>query len=170
VFLREIVGVVTYFDENSGDLTIQANGEELDILVPPYTPFYLIGDGDVPPELLCIDKQVRVVVDPDYNSHSYDFKAKEVQIEPDQFQGVITGFLPDRVLVVEREQDGGISQQEVYVPPGSTILDLTATEGLPTLPFNALIIGDNLNIIGLYSCDTWDFTGFVVLKIEPPSP
>jgi hypothetical protein len=90
VFLREIVGEVTYFDQNIGELTIQANGKELDILVPPYIPFYLVGDGDVPPELLCIGKQVRMVVDPDYNSHSYDFKAKEVQIQPDQFQGVIT--------------------------------------------------------------------------------
>ena len=171
VFLREIVGVVTSFDENSGDLTIlpNPNGEKLDILVPPYTPFYLIGDGEVPPELLCIGKQVRVAVDPDYNSYSYDFKAKEVQIEPDQFQGVITGFLPNRVLVVEREQDGVISQQEVYVPPGSTILDLTATEGLPTLFFSELIIGDNLNIMGLYSCFTMDFSGFVVLKIGPPA-
>lgn len=168
VFLREIAGVVTDFDENSGDLTILANDEVLDILVPPYTPFYLIGDGDVPPELLCLGKQVHVVVDPDYNSYSYDLKAKEVKIEPDQFQGVITGFLPDRVLVVEREQDGG--SQEVYVPLGATILDLTATEGLPTLFFSELIIGDNLNLIGLYSCDTMDFTGFVVLKIEPSSP
>ncbi|UCE83310.1 MAG: hypothetical protein JSV47_01830, partial [Deltaproteobacteria bacterium] len=119
------------------------------------------------PELLCTDKQVRVVVDPDYNSHSYDFKAKEVQIEPDQFQGVITRFLPDRVLEVEMEE-GGV--QEVYVPPDATVLDLTATEGLPTLPFSELIIGDNLNIIGLYSCDMVDFTGFVVLKIESSSP
>jgi hypothetical protein len=167
VFLREIAGVVNDFDENSGDLTIRANDEVLDILVPPYTPFYLIGDGDVPPELLCIGKQVHVVVDPDYNSYSYDLKAKEVKIEPDQFQGVITGFLPDRVLEVEMEE-GGL--QEVYVPPGATILDLTATEGLPTLFFSELIIGDNLNLIGLYSCDTMDFTGFVVLKIEQPTP
>ena len=167
VFLREIVGEVTYFDQDIGELRIQANGVDLDILVPPYTPFYLVGDGDVPPELLCISKQVRVVVDPDYNSHSYDFKAKEVQIQPDQFQGVITNFLPDRVLEVEME--GGISQ-EVYVPPGATILDLTATEGLPTLFFSELIIGDNLNLLGLYSCDNGDFTGFVVLKIEAPSP
>jgi hypothetical protein len=168
VFLREIAGVVTDFDENSGDLTIRANDELLDILVPPYTPFYLIGDGDVPPELLCIDKQVHVVVDPEYNSYSYDLKAKEVKIEPDQFQGVISGFLPDRVLMVEREQDDELVY--VYVPPGATILDLTATEGLPTLPFSELIFGDKLNLIGLYSCDTGDFTGFVVLKIEPPAP
>ncbi len=169
VFLREIVGEVTYFDENSGDLTIQANSATYDIFVPVYTPLLLVGDGEVPPELLCVDRQVRVAVeDPYYNSYSYDFKAKEVQIEPDQFQGELTGFLPNRVLVVKKEQEG--SYQEVYVPLDATILDLTATEGLPTLPFNALIIGDNLNIIGLYSCDMMDFTGFVVLKIEPPAP
>jgi hypothetical protein len=169
VFLREIVGEVTYFDENSGDLTIQANSATYDIFVPVYTPLLLVGDGEVPPELLCVDRQVRVAVeDPYYNSYSYDFKAKEVQIQPDQFQGELTGFLPNRVLVVEREQDIGF--QEVYVPPDATILDLTATEGLPTLFFSELIIGDNLNLIGLYSCDNEDFTGFVVLKIGPPSP
>jgi hypothetical protein len=176
VFLREIVGVVTYFDENSGDLTIQANGEEeeLDILVPPYTPFYLIGDGEVAPELLCIGKQVRVVVDPGYNSHSYDFKAKEVQIEPDQFQGVITDiWFEDRILEVIREIDGNNGTEIVYVQvrPDATGLDLTATEELPTLPFRDLKECDSLNLIGLVPCeaDSIDFQAFVVLKIEPIS-
>lgn len=176
VLLRELVGEVADFDPDRGDLRIQTNGVEYDIFVPPYTPFYLVGDGDVPRERLCKGMQVLLEVDPCYDSYmcdndtSYDFKAKEVQIQPDQFQGVITLIrYDDRVLVVERDQDEDIL--EVYVPSDATILDLTAKEGLPSMRFSELIIGDNLNLIGLYPCeaDVVDFTAFVVLKIGSSS-
>jgi hypothetical protein len=174
VFLREIVGIITYFDEDSGDLTIQANGTTYDIFVPKYTPLLLVGDGEVPPELLCIDRQVRVAVDPYYNSYSYDFKAKQVQIQPDQFQGVITDiWFEDRILEVIREIDGNNGTEIVYVQvrPDATILDLTAKEELPTLPFRDLKECDSLNLIGLVPCeaDFIDFQAFVVLKIDPIS-
>jgi hypothetical protein len=172
VFLRELVGIVTEFDPDRIDLKIQTNGVYYDIFVPPYTPFYLVGDGDVSKELLCVGKQVLLGVDPCYDAYTcdYDFKAKEVQIQPDQFQGVITDIrFDDRILVVERDQDDEIL--EVYVPQDATILDLTETEGLPTLWFSQLIIGDNLNLIGLYPCveHVVDFRAFVVLKIDSQS-
>ncbi len=169
VFLRELVGQVTEFDPDHGDLKIRTSGGDYDIFVPPYTPFYLVGNGEVSKELLCVGKQVLLRVEPCYDAYTcdYDFKAKEVQIQSDQFQGVITDIRYDeRILVVQRDQDGEFL--EVYVPIDATILDLTLVEGLPTPRFSQLIIGDNLNLIGLYPCEPEgvDFRAFVVLKIE----
>ena len=167
VLMDMLSGEVTHFDfdiDTGGVLTINEN---IEVWIPPTSPFYLVGDGQVDPAWLCIGKDVRVSVNPQYQGE-YDFQATQVEIRPDEFVGV-EPLGPSgidwayRTLTVKGEDRTVVAT----VPEGAAILDLTAAGTPAAVSFDELREGDTVKLIGLYDCSPTDrMTALVVLILS----
>jgi hypothetical protein len=161
VFLKPeaISGDLVSVDDAEGGkaLTIQTNeGDNVDVFMPANTPIYLYGDGEVPIELLCEGRNVRVFLDPEKPV----LTAAEVQVQDERLEGQVESTNEmDRTLII----DG----QTVFMQPGATILDLRGEEEFP-IDFDEIKSGDELKCFGLTACPgDLGFYAFVILVVEP---
>jgi hypothetical protein len=158
VFLKpeEISGeVVSLEPYNDGDnLTIKVGEQEKTIFLPEDTGIYLEGDGEVPMNLLCEGRQVRVVLDPE----EIELTAEKVIVEADPLEGSVDD-------IDEFTRSLSVNGQTVYVRDGATILDLRG--GIKPAEFKDIEKQDMLRCLGLYDCTNTDYHAFVILIVGP---
>ena len=143
--------------EGGKALTIQPNeGDKVDVFMPANTPIYLHGDGEVPIELLCEGRNVRVIIYPEKPV----LTAAEVQVQDERIEGQVESTNEmDHTLII----DG----QNVFVQAGATILDLHGEEESP-IGFDEIKSGDELKCFGLTACPgDLEFYAFVILVVGP---
>ena len=162
---REIIGQVlsvTVVAMGRSVIVQTGEGQDITVWIPTGTPIYLEGDGEVPVDLLCLGREVRVVVDPDRPASPV---AMEVWLKADTLEGTVTATGPDRTLFID-----GVS---TYVPLSATILD-TRGDNDVLMSFEDILnhTGPSfeLKCFGLEPCPGESaFTAFVVLVVGPES-
>jgi hypothetical protein len=169
VFLKPISGEVIsvedieYSSTSGIDLTIRINGDtDVVVFVPDTAPIRLVGDGDVPVELLCPGRNVNAVIDPDNSDVLGVLTASEIKVHTDHLFGhVYTIDEAERIIVV--------NGQQILVQDDAVIMDLRGKEDRLRY-FDFIADGDKLSCFGLEACeaDTTenDFYAFVILLIE----
>jgi len=158
VFLgsEEVSGTITgtVQVEDGMDITVQPDGgNSITIFVSGVTPVYLREDGQIPNDLLCAGKQVRVLLD----SSALDPTAQVVFIEPEEVSGIVTAK-NDSTLVVN-----GLA---IEVQPGANILDLRGGDQ-EEVGFDDVQLDDQVVIYGTPECAGGALLGFTVLIVEP---
>lgn len=155
---QEIVGQITSIGlATKGVLaTIQQNpGSPVSVFIPDGTPIYLQGDGAVPPSLLCVGRQVSVLLKPG------SLTADQVEVQPDKHEGIVvsTNISTGRLTI----NLGGGQSETVQVEPGATILN-SKGDGQSLASFGDIKVGDSIAYFGLVGCgaDT-RFHSFVVV-------
>ena len=167
VFLEseEIFGDLLDIEEVAvgNNLTIkEEDGNERTVFLPPDTPIFLQGNGDISLELLdqlltnCGPKKVRVVLDPEETEPT----AEEVRVQQERLLGQVDAILGDRVV---RLQSGKL----VRIQEGATILLNTKRADVP-VDFDEIKVGDKLTLYGLAACSDLDvdFFAFIALVNE----
>lgn len=170
IFLKPISGQVISVKEDvqhnstSGiELTIRVAGyTDVVVFVPDTAPIRLVGDGDVPVELLCPGRHVNAVIDPDKSDDLSVLTASEIKVQTDHLVGYIdTMDEAERIIVI----DG----QRILVQDDAVIMDLRGS-GDRLRDFSYITYGDKVSCFGLEACeaDTTenDFYAFVILLIE----
>lgn len=153
---REVSGqIVLIEDEYGGKRVIveQETGGEVEVFVPSGTPINIEGDGSVPMELFCVERQVRIFLDPDIPD---PLTATLVLVGAERRVGEV-------LAVDESDRTLTVADGDVNVQPGATILDTRGT--VDTLvEFEEISPGDHLEYFGLEGCtsDT-GFTAFVIV-------
>ena len=175
VFLKEveisgsIVSVETIATEGL-TLFIQPSGTtEVTLLTPVFVPsnapVYLEGDGEFPRSLLCVGREVRVIIDPDVASDPPT--AKLVRVISETLEGVVQADdLYNQVLVVKPEAGEPVY---AFVQPSATILDLSDGKYQP-IDIRDIMPGDVVKCFGVPECagaiSLNDFYAFVVLVTD----
>jgi len=132
------------------------------VFVPSNAPVYLEGDGEFPRSLLCVGREVRVIIDPAIES---PLTAKLVRVTSETLEGEVQ---PDdfynRILVVKPV--GSSVSDHVFVQPYATILDLSDGKYQP-IDITDIWPGDVVKCFGVPECEGAiplnDFYAFVVL-------
>jgi hypothetical protein len=142
------------------DPSSSIQGDERTVFVPKGTPVLLEGDGDVPFELLCVGRKVRVTLDPKMP----DPTATKVRVEADLLEGTVTAKPGGTFLTL----NVGGQSQTVHVRADATILDQRGV-GDSLADFDDIQIGQQIRIFGLQPLLTCNlnFEGFVVLIVGP---
>jgi hypothetical protein len=145
------------------ELTIRVNGDtDVVVFVPDTAPIRLVGDGDVPVELLCPGRQVNAVIDPDNSDVLGVLTASEIKVQTDHLVGDVGAINEaERIIVIDGRQ--------ILVQDNAVIMDLRGT--LCRLrDFGYITSGDKVSCFGLEACETDttenDFYAFVILLIE----
>jgi len=169
VFLKpisgEVISVTEGVEHNSIygiALTIRVNGyTDVVVFVPESAPIRLVGDGDVPVELLCPGRQVYAVIDPDTEEPSV-LTASEIKVQPDHLVGYVD-------TMDEAKRNIFIGGLQLLVQDDAVIMDLRGKEDR-LRNFDFITSGDKVSCFGLEACeaDTTgnDFYAFVILLIE----
>ena len=175
VFLKEVEisgSIVSVETEATEGLTliIQPSGtteviQLRPVFVPSNAPVYLEGDGEFPRSLLCVGREVRVIIDPDVASDPPTAKLVRVISEP--LEGVVQADdLYNRVLVVKPEAGEPVF---AFVQPFATILDLSDGKYQP-IDIRDIMPGDVVKCFGVPECpgpiSLNDFYAFVVLVTD----
>jgi len=175
VFLKEVEisgSIVSVETEATEGLTliIQPSGtteviQLRPVFVPSNAPVYLEGDGEFPRSLLCVGREVRVIIDPDVASDPPT--AKLVRVISETLEGVVQADdLYNQVLVVKPE-----AAEPVYafVQPSATILDLSDGKYQP-IDIRDIMPGDVVKCFGVPECagaiSLNEFYAFVVLVTD----
>lgn len=158
---RVIEGVITNAtDSNGGKLiTVNENGISIDVLVPAGTPIYLDGDGAVPLNLICLNRQVRILVKwPWINS---TLTAAFVKVEAEKHEGKVTSIdSNNRTLTISLT--GGVTE-DVKVELGATIL-VDNNGNLVLKQLEDISVGDYVIYFGLSDCQVGNlFRAFVLV-------
>jgi hypothetical protein len=154
---QEITGIITNIVPQTGgqDVTVkQADDTLITFFVPNGMKIYLEGDGEIPANLLCVGREVRVFV----NTSS---TATLVKVMSEAKEGTVTAIdAGTRTLTVDL--GGGITDM-VVVNTGATILK--SIGGVQSLiSFGDIKVGSYIQYFGLTGCgsDT-KFYAFVVV-------
>jgi hypothetical protein len=172
IFLKPISGELISVQEgvehnasSGSELTIRTEGGmDVVVFLPDTVAIKLVGDGDVPAELFCPGRQVKVVIDPEKSDELSVLTAGEIEVQSDHLVGYVDEIEEaKRILVI----DG----QHINVRNDATILDLRDSENGDILrDFNYITYGDKVSCFGLEACEDdpteIDFYTFVILLIE----
>ena len=168
IFLKPLSGELIKVQEDvdhSGiegmDLTIRTDSEtDVVVFLPEGAAIRLVGDGDVPVELLCPGRQVNAVIDPDKSDTTGVLTASEIKMQSDHLVGYIDEIDRDERIIY-------INNQQIRVQDDAVILDLRGS-GDKLRDFAYLRHNDKVSCFGLEACDTSenDFYAFVILLIE----
>ena len=141
---KTVSGVVTDVHTTDSGRTIsvrQRNGTSADVFVPTGVPIYLEGDGILPIDPLCINRQVRILLKPDPVTPPV---ARLVYVEGERYEGDVEAVNVDgRTLVI-----GG---RTVIVPDGAVILSTQGSEQVP-IDIGDIKVGDFVVYFGLDAC------------------
>lgn len=164
VFLKpaEISGEIASLEpHNDGyNLTMKVSEDEDVTVFVPKDTVYLEGDGkieDTEMILLCEERQVRVVLDPDK-----ELTAEKVIVEADSLEGWVDSIdeIDSSSLVVY----DGETYVDVQVREGATISDLRGE--IKPAEVDDIKEDDDVRCLGLRACEGDDFYAFVILLIE----
>ncbi|MGB5746972.1 MAG: hypothetical protein WBM69_08335, partial [Desulfobacterales bacterium] len=184
---REVRGFLGNVEDVTGgyELTLYDSDDTQTDTTPAFTIFLpegnsveLLGDGDVPIELLqelvkCKRREVIVHFDED---ESQNLVAQKVVVINETVRGTVVwkSNLDERKLIIEVEGD---SQITVKVREGAFYYKQGEPGGYGDfgVGFGDIKVGDNLNISGLSACDApppnpyddVDFIGFAVVILSP---
>jgi hypothetical protein len=169
VFLKPISGEVISVQDaehssTSGiDLTIRVNGDtDVVAFVPDTAPIRLVGDGDVPLELLCPGRQVNAVIDPDQSDQLGVLTAGEIKVQTDHHVGYVDAIDEAKRIIF-------IDGRQILVQNNAVIMDLRGKEDRLS-DFGYITSDDKVSCFGLEACETDttenDFYAFVILLIE----
>ena len=168
IFLKPLSGELIKVQEDvdhSGtegmDLTIRTDSEtDVVVFLPEGAAIRLVGDGDVPVELLCPGRQVNAVIDPDKSDTTGVLTASEIKMQSDHLVGYIDEIDRDERIIY-------INNQQIRVQDDAVVLDLRGS-GDKLRDFAYLRHNDKASCFGLEACDTSenDFYAFVILLIE----
>jgi len=155
---QEIVGQITSITQVTGGVqaTIQQSGGSLaSIFIPAGTPISLQGDGAVPLSLLCVGRQVSILLKPG------TLTADQVKVQPENHEGTVTSTdISTSTLVVDL---GGGQSETVLVEPGAIILN-SKGDGQSLGSFGDIKATDSIAYFGLIGCGTdATFHAFVVV-------
>jgi len=144
--------------ENGLEITVQQDeGDMVTIFVPAAAPIYLEEDGMVSSDLLCADKQVRVLID----LSQVDPTAQVIFIEPDKVSGEVTGKDASNKSLA-------VNGSTVYVQESATILDLR--DGQDGVAFEDIEEGNQVVVYGTSDCATGEslpsFLAFTVFLVD----
>ena len=132
------------------------------VFLPARNPIGLVGDGEIPLNLLCTGKNIYVMVDPVKSDELSILTASEIKVPPDTHTGYCASIdTANRTI--------SIDNQIVRVADHPTIVDLRGTDDT-LVDFDELGLMDKVNCFGLAACDSddsvVDFYAFVVLIVE----
>ncbi|MEN6319322.1 MAG: hypothetical protein ABFD82_11275, partial [Syntrophaceae bacterium] len=163
---QEITGIITNIVPQTGgqDITVkQADDTLITFFVPNGMKIHLEGDGEIPANLLCVGREVRVLV----NTSS---TATLVKVIPETKEGTVTAIdASTRSLTVDL--GGGITDT-VVVSTGATILkSIGGVQSLISFgdikAKSGSYAGDYIQYFGLKGCGTdTTFYAFVVVVTE----
>ena len=157
----EVVSLEPYNDGHNLIIKVDED-EEVTVFLPEDTGIYLEGDGEVPMNLLCEGRQVRVVLDPEET----ELTAKKVIVEADPLEGWVDDI--DEFAPLSLRVNDGQTVVDVQVRGGATILDLRG--GIKPAEFDDIEKQDVLRCLGLYDCTNTDYHAFVVLIVGTVGP
>ena len=170
IFLKPISGELITIQKNvdhngtSGmELTVKTDGEtDVIVFLPDTAAIRLVGDGDVPVELLCLGRQVNAIIDPEKSDELGVLTASEVKVQSDHLVGYVDELEQDERLIV-------IDGQQIRVQDGAVVMDLRGSEDR-LRDFESIDVDDKVSCFGLEACAADasgnDFYAFVVLIIE----
>jgi hypothetical protein len=155
---QQIVGQVTSITPVNGGMqaTIQqSGGSSASIFIPAGTPIFLQGNGAIPPGLLCVGRQVSILLKPG------TLTASQVKVQPEKHEGIVHSTNPSastlNVIL------GGGQSETVQVEPGAIILN-SKGDGQSLGSFGDIKGGDSVAYFGLTGCGTdTTFHAFVVV-------
>jgi hypothetical protein len=166
--LGELISVQEGIEHNSAsgsELTIRTDGDtDVVVFLLDTAAIRLVGDGDVPAELFCPGRQIKVVIDPEKSDELSVLTASEIEVQSDH----LVGYVDE---IEEAERTIVIDGQHINVRNDATILDLRDSENGDILrDFNYITYGDKVSCFGLEACEDdpteIDFYTFVILLIE----
>jgi hypothetical protein len=166
IFLKPLSGTLISIQEDvdhSGtkgiDLTIRTDDEtDLVVFLPEGGSIRLVGDGDVPVELLCSGRQVNAVIDPDKSETTGVLTASEIKVHSEHLVGYIDEIHKDERIMY-------INSQQIRVRDDAVVLDLCGS-GDKLRDFDYLRGNDKVSCFGLSACEGNAFYAFVILLIE----
>jgi len=153
---QEIVGQITSITQGTGgvQVTLQQSGGPVSIFIPAGTPISLQGDGAIPPSLLCVGRQVSILLKPG------TLTADQVKVQPEKHEGTVVSTDSTSTLVVDL---GGGKSETVLVESGTTILKINGG-GQTWASFGDINANDSIAYFGLVGCGTdTAFYAFVVV-------
>jgi Domain of unknown function (DUF4382) len=153
---REIVGQITSITQGTVGVqaTIQESGGPVSIFIPAGTPISLQGDGAIPVSLLCVGRQVSILLKPG------TLIADQVKVQPEKHEGTVVSTDSNNTLVVDL---GGGKSETVLVESGATILKINGG-GQTWASFGDINPNDSIAYFGLLGCGTdTGFHAFVVV-------
>ena len=162
---REVVGSITSMSPQTGgqDVTIDQNGGlgPIVVFIPDGTPIYLMGDGAIPINLLCVGREVRVFLT---SAISNPPTATLVKVMSEKHTGIVkTVDEANRILTVDR--GGGVSET-VVVRNDAKILKSIGGDQEP-ISFKDIKVDDYIWYFGLTGCGTdTAFYAHVVIVTE----
>ncbi|MCX5834285.1 MAG: DUF4382 domain-containing protein, partial [Deltaproteobacteria bacterium] len=155
--VKTVSGVVTNVRTATGGRTIsvrQKDDTSADVFIPTGVPIYLEGDGILPIDPLCINRQVRILLEPDPVTPP---TARLVYVEGERHEGIVEAAdVSGRTLVI-----GG---QTVIVPDGAVILSTQGSEQVP-IDIGDIKTGNFVIYFGLQACPpaTGFYAQFILL-------
>jgi hypothetical protein len=150
IFLKkqEIVGQITAITSTGGvHVTILPSGETnaVSVLIPDGTPLYLQGDGTISQALLCVGRQVSVLL------MSGTMTADQITVQPTRYTGtVLSTNIANSTMTVNLL---GLGNQTVYVESGATILKSIGS-GQSLISLGDIGVSDTITLFGLVGCGT----------------
>jgi hypothetical protein len=158
---QKVSGQTTAIVQVAGGLQAMVQptaGSPQSIFIPMGTPIYLEGDGTVPVDLLCVGRQVSILLQPGINA---PLTADQVRIQADGHAGaVVSTDASSRTVVVNL---GAGKTATVYVESGATILK-SSGENQVLAGFGDINPGDSVAYFGLPGCGTdTQFYAFVAV-------
>jgi hypothetical protein len=166
IFLRPISGELISIEPAEHvsvlgkELVIKVNeNSSVTVFLPDDTPIRLVGNGEVPIDLLCEGRYVYAVIDHEQSEQLSVLTASEIKVQPDHLSGLVYDIdESERTLVVD--------SKTVYVQDNATILDLSGEVDKP-IAFEKIEVGNKVNCFGLEDCsDDNEFYAFVILIAE----
>ncbi len=159
----EIAGIITAITPHTGGqgVTIQQDGGTVDVFIPNAAPIYLEGDGVIPVSLLCVGREVRVLVNPNIPS---PLTATQVKVKSERHEGTVTVINAyTRTLTVDF---GGGVTETVNVSNGATILKRIG-DIQSLISFEDIKVNYYVAYFGLPGCGTdTKFYAFVVMVTD----
>lgn len=145
---QEIDGQITAITPSTGGVQatiLPSVGTAVSVFVPDGTPLYLQGDGTISQNLLCVGRQVSVLLMPG------TMTADRITVQPTQYTGmVLSANISSNTMTVDL---GGGNIQTVYVEPGATILKSTG-DSQSLASFGDIKVNDSITYFGLVGCGT----------------
>jgi len=166
IFLKPLSGELTevqkdvYHNGTKGMyLTIRTDGEtDVVVFLPDTAAIRLVGDGDVPVDLLCPGRQINAVIDAEKSETLDVLTASEVQVQSNHLVGYIDEIDRDERIIY-------IDGQQIHVQDDAVVLDLRGS-GDRLRDFAYLRYDDKISCFGLSACEGNNFCAFVIILIE----
>jgi len=170
---RTVTGTLTRVQEDTTgayltvDPAATVTGDEVLVFLPKGTPIRLEGDGDVPVNLLCVGRAVKVFLEADPSNPTIP-TAGEVRVIPDELVGRVTAISGTGWI----EVTGGspATTVTVHVRDDAVIMDQTV-DPPKLVDFTKLKIGQEVTVFGLKALPAcnMNFEGFVAIIESKPT-